>query len=84
MDPSADSPWPEWIRYTLSALAGAFVAVIAVVKAWAKVKVDAETGAALAPRVTSLELSREGMTERLKAMDSKLDRLLDAMERRGK
>ena len=62
--PPADSPWPEWIRYTLTALSGFVLALVGWVRAWSAVKTNADIGAALAPRVQRLETKNEVDDER--------------------
>lgn len=84
MDAPDSSPWPEWIRYTLSALAGAFVAVIAVVKAWSKVKSDAEDAKAATiehgPRIGALETYRARAEAEFSASIARIDEMRDDLK----
>ena len=81
---ATDSPWPEWIRYTLSALAGAFVAVIAVVKAWSKVKSDAEDAKAATvehgPRISALETYRARAEAEFSAIMDRVDEMREDLK----
>ena len=48
-------PWPTWFKHTASAFAGAGVMLITGTLWLSSVKEDARKGAALEPRVTTLE-----------------------------
>lgn len=49
------SPWPAWVRHTVSAAMGAAVVLVTVTLWFSDVKANAKTGADLAPRVDVLE-----------------------------
>lgn len=52
LDPS---PWPAWVRHTVSAAMGAGVVLVTVTLWFSDVKANAAKGADLAPRVDTLE-----------------------------
>lgn len=70
----------EWIRYTLSALAGVCVTLVVVTLAFGDVRRDAADGKALEPRVGALELRLAGDSEWRNALDKRLGRIEDKLD----
>ena len=65
----------EWIRYTLSALAGVAVTLVVVTLAFGDVRRDALDGKALEPRVVDIEKRLAGDSEWRNALDQRLGRI---------
>ena len=71
--PTSNPDGMSWLSHTISAAFGALVSLFAMFKAWASVKANADIGAALAPRVQSLETERAVLAERWRQHTSMLD-----------
>lgn len=54
-DVQQSGPWPAWARYTATATMSAGTVLVIMTLAFADVRTNAATGAALAPRVRALE-----------------------------
>lgn len=84
--------WPSWLRYTLSALAGAGVTLVSVTLAFADVAHTAANAAKAAeaiqhelqvdlrPRLLALEVAVVRSDARWEAVSARLDRLEDKID----
>lgn len=77
--------WPEWLRFTMTGLAGALVTLVSLTLAWGDVRRDASDAKAeaegLRPRVEALERRKEADVEWRNALDLRLGRIEAKIDR---
>lgn len=72
------SAWPDWIRYTLTAMAGVVSTLVVVTLSFADVRANAARGAALEPRVSEhdaliREMKAEATSDRALLVEVRAD-----------